>query len=1035
MKSTNYLLKAAFCFLVGVLPASVKANNNGCLFDDLKPEIKNPSNDYRPAPFYVWNGKITKNEIDNLISEATSAGFGGIFIHPRPGLITEYLSKEWFDLWEYTMEKARRLGMNVWIYDENSYPSGFAGGHLPVEMPEAYNQGQGLVMTSVNTLPENADEYFICLKSEHGTCIDITGKTSQYTAQNGSYYLFEKRQYRLSEWMAGGYPYTDLLIPGVTEKFLEITMSGYEKRFGKEFGGLVKGVFTDEPEIPTPGGVRWTPDFFEQFARRRSYDPVPHLPSMFRETGNWKRFRHDWNKTLTELFVERWAKVSHDYYTDRGLEWTGHYWEHGWPDLNNGGDNMAMYPWHHVPAIDMLFNTFDDVNPQAQFGNVRAVKELSSAARQAGRKRTLSETYGGSGWDVTFKDFKRLGDWEYVLGVNFMNQHFSNYTLVGRRKIDYPPFFSYQASWYKHYKSQNDYFGRLSKLLSSGDQPNDVIVLEPNTSLWMYYSGAGSTSRLMEIGRSFQGFITRLEKNQVEYDLGSELILADRGSVSGARLTVGEVSYGTVVIPPDFENLDRTTLNLLKAFVAEGGKLVAFSIPRLVEGQESAELNEVFGNFPNVSYSAALTDGVIAREFANPAIRFEGAHNDNLYHHRRSIGDGELLFLVNSSPDTKTGGDITIDGKDVLLTDLFTGEIYRYPSVSAEGGKVKFSYELEPAGSMMLFVSQDKREGYPFYRKLDYNRRIGASSPVTARRMTDNALTLDYVDLKIGDTVYRDIATWKAADVAFRRAGFNGNPWGNSQYKTIFNDRDTMTDGGFTATYRFTVDGQFSLRGIRAAAERPDIFTFTVNGHTLSPKPGQWWIDRGFAVYEIGKCLKEGENVITLSVPRMRVYAEIEPVYIVGDFSVAPIAKGFKIAAPGRIGTGSWKEQGMPFYAGDIAYIQKFELDDLSKHYAISLDEWAGAVSEVRVNGRSAGLVIAEPNLLDVTRFLRKGSNTIEIRVTGTNKNLFGPFHTPNDKGIVGPWNFMSQPVGQPAGREYRQEDYGLTKFSLLATE
>ena len=59
--------------------------------------------------------------------------------------------------------------------------------------------------------------------------------------------------------------------------------------------------------------------------------------------------------------------------------------------------------------------------PVAQFGNVRAVKELRSVANQMGYTRTLSETYGGGGWDETFKDFKRLGDWEYVLGVNFMN--------------------------------------------------------------------------------------------------------------------------------------------------------------------------------------------------------------------------------------------------------------------------------------------------------------------------------------------------------------------------------------------------------------------------------------------------------------------------------------------------------------------------------------------------------------------------------------------------------------------------------------
>ena len=44
---------------------------------------------------------------------------------------------------------------------------------------------------------------------------------------------------------------------------------------------------------------------------------------------------------------------------------------------------------------------YNDQSPQAQFGNVRAVKELRSAANQTGSVRTLSETYGGGGWDLS----------------------------------------------------------------------------------------------------------------------------------------------------------------------------------------------------------------------------------------------------------------------------------------------------------------------------------------------------------------------------------------------------------------------------------------------------------------------------------------------------------------------------------------------------------------------------------------------------------------------------------------------------------
>ncbi len=138
-----------------------------------------------------------------------------------------------------------------------------------------------------------------------------------------------------------------------------------------------------------------------------------------------------------------------------------------------------------------------------------------------GRRRTLSETYGGAGWELRFEDMKRLGDWEYVLGVNLMNQHLSFGTMVGARKHDYPQSFSYHTPWWNLYHTQAEYFARLSLALSSGEQKNRILVIEPTTSAWMYPSYRERSAHMMEIGNAFQDFVNRLEAAQVEYDLGS----------------------------------------------------------------------------------------------------------------------------------------------------------------------------------------------------------------------------------------------------------------------------------------------------------------------------------------------------------------------------------------------------------------------------------------------------------------------------------------------------------------------------------
>ncbi|MDR2774495.1 MAG: hypothetical protein LBC19_07100, partial [Tannerella sp.] len=217
-------------------------------FETLRAQFPEPSKEYKTAPLYVWNTKITRGLIDTTLTDLKEKGFGGVFVHPRPGLVTEYISDEWYELFRYALDKGKELDMNVWIYDENSYPSGFAGGHVPAEMPESYNQGDGLTLEKADMLPGNAAEFFICLKEEKGVFVDIAGKLPEEQGKQGKYYLFKKSYQRTSPWY-GGFSYVDLLHKGVTQKFIEVTFRGYERVAGDEFGKHMPGWFTDEPNI------------------------------------------------------------------------------------------------------------------------------------------------------------------------------------------------------------------------------------------------------------------------------------------------------------------------------------------------------------------------------------------------------------------------------------------------------------------------------------------------------------------------------------------------------------------------------------------------------------------------------------------------------------------------------------------------------------------------------------------------------------------------------------------------------------------
>ena len=432
-------------------------------FKSLARDFKNPPIEYSTAPFWVWNDVVTKQKIDQQLPDFKEKGISQVFIHPPPGLITEYLSEEWFELVKYAVEKGKELNMKIWLYDENSFPSGFAGGHVISVMPPSFDPVAGLKLTKLNVLQaSDTNKYFIVIKKYNNYFANISGGTKSYINQPGEYYAFEKWYYPEKEAWFGGFSYVDLLAYGITERFIKTTMQGYEEYLGEDLGTTVPGIFTDEPNINTRGDdqnvIRFTPVLFNKFKEKYGYQLQNYLPCLYEEVGDWRNIRHDYYALLLDMFIDRWAVPWYEYTEEKNIIWTGHYWEHGWPNPKHGGDNMAMYAWHQYPGIDMLFNN-EDRRPD-QFGNIRAVKELSSVVNQLDKERALSETYGGSGWELSFQDMKRLGDWEYALGVNLMNQHLSYMTLKGARKRDFPQSISYHVPWWDNYKPLNTSFER-----------------------------------------------------------------------------------------------------------------------------------------------------------------------------------------------------------------------------------------------------------------------------------------------------------------------------------------------------------------------------------------------------------------------------------------------------------------------------------------------------------------------------------------------------------------------------------------------
>src|SRR5690606_4421059 len=170
------------------------------------------------------------------------------------------------------------------------------------------------------------------------------------------------------------------------------------------------------------------------------------------------------------------------------------------------------------------------------------------------------------------------------------------------------------------------------------------------------------------IGHEFQEFVTTLERAQSEYDLGSENIIKDHGSVRNAQFTVGARTYRTVVVPPGMENIDRPTFDLLLLYAQQGGRVLLFEEIRYIDGAPAeADIRHLLKQ-GTVEVFDELTDQLIRDHFLPEDIIVAGDAivKPYLYHHTRLLDDGRLLFVANSSLEDDQAVTVTATGKQVL---------------------------------------------------------------------------------------------------------------------------------------------------------------------------------------------------------------------------------------------------------------------------------------------------------------------------------------------------------------------------------
>ena len=310
--------------------------------------LANPPADRRPIPFWSWNDALDPKVLSDQAREMSKRGMGGFFMHARGGLETEYLGEDWMRCIEAETGTAEALGLKPWIYDEEGWPSGFAGGRVPAR-GEAY---QGL---------------WISLESSGGELLRDYGDCRIYLHRNSNY--------------------IDVLSFDAVRAFIEETHERYRSRLGASFSSLA-GFFTDEPRLSgsIDRDMPWSLLLPSRFREAYGYDLLERLPALFLPTPGHEALRYDFWRLVSRLFVSSFMAQIHDWCSRSGCELTGHVMmeESVYVQMANTGGVMPFYEHMDMPGVDWL---------RRGIGSPIVPKQVGSVAAQLGKKRVITESF------------------------------------------------------------------------------------------------------------------------------------------------------------------------------------------------------------------------------------------------------------------------------------------------------------------------------------------------------------------------------------------------------------------------------------------------------------------------------------------------------------------------------------------------------------------------------------------------------------------------------------------------------------------
>ena len=1004
--------------------------------------FKNPTSEYRATPFWSWNCKLDKDMLERQIEHFNKMGFGGFHMHSRTGLATEYLGDEFMDMVKSCCDKAESLDMLAWLYDEDRWSSGPAGGKVTKHKPfrrkrlMLFSEDKGWNTPKAEAL-QNGEPYLLAVydvELDPDGYLENYRRIAQNDTSNGTKWFAYCVNEKEDAWF-NYQTYFDAMDKDAVAEFIKVTHERYKEVIGERFGKSVPAIFTDEPNAnhektmfaPTPESkdrqvFTWTRKFEQEYLKMYGYDFLDRLPELAwnKKDGSDSVVKYHYFDFVSELFSTNFSKQIGDWCAQNGIDFTGHYLRE--PKLLEQaitcGETMRNYGYMGIPGMDMLCNFYE----------FTTAKQVQSAVHQYGKEGALSELYGVTGWDFDFRGHKLQGDWQAALGVSVRVPHLAWASMKGEAKRDYPAAIGYQSPWYSEYSYIENHFARLNTALTRGKPIVKVGVIHPVESIWIASGPKSQTSTLCDsIENNFLNVTNWLVSNHYDFNYICESTLPKLANGS----KVGKMQYDTIVVPVCL-TLRQTTIDFLQDF--KGNVVFMGSCPSYVDGIMSDGAKALYNQSRVISFDCAELLLALKDSKCVTINNEQGNTATNLVYAYRQDTDGNWLFIAHSGEQgkarhSKAQNDviypeklsITVKGEYIpTLFDTISGEIYQL-DYSHKNNNTHINYTLEGYGSILLKLTKESvaepkaQQNYKLLKQFDIKTTVDYSLS------EPNALLLDIAKYSYdGGPVMPEEEVLRISKQFRQMLGYRSDqtqPYAMS-----------IDPPSHTVSIKFDFESEIEVSGAHLAVEDADSVKITFNGERVKNNVTGYFTDESIGTILL-PAIQKGTNTLELEF----AYGErtnIEWCYILGDFGVE--LQGCQktiVNAPKKLGFGDISRQRLPFYSANVSY--NFDVE-LEKEGAIQIEAscYRGSLIGVYVDDEKKGVIVLPPYNLAING-LKAGKHKVTLTLFGNRNNCFAPLHNANSGNTwIGPDAWRTE--GVEWSYEYNLKPLGILKSPII---